>query len=141
MSNILEVTIATPDELPALAKSVLQFATGEKLFALYAPMGAGKTTLIKELCRQLGSDDNFSSPTYSIANEYKSLNAEKIFHLDLYRLKNLEDAYNIGIDEYISGSHYCFIEWPEVIGDLLPPDTVKIKIKQDGDVRYVTVTK
>lgn len=136
-----EISITAEAELDTVAKSVLQFAESSKVFALYAPMGAGKTTLIKELCRQLGSTDNFSSPTYAIANEYQIADTAKIYHLDLYRLNTLEEAYSIGIEEYISGAHYCFIEWPELLETLLPVDTIRIEIKPDEETRHFSIHK
>lgn len=126
------------DQLPVLAQAILDFSQGRKLFVLYGEMGSGKTTLIKELCRQLGSSDHFSSPTYAIANEYWSP-LGKIFHLDLYRLKNTEEALAIGVEEYIDGANYCFVEWPDIIHNLLPPDPVHIQIKTDGEVRNVSI--
>lgn len=127
------------EELPALAKSILQFAEDRKVFAFYAQMGAGKTTLIKEICRQLGSTDNFSSPTYSVVNEYSGVSNSKIFHIDCYRLKNLEEALSIGMEEYLSGDNFCFIEWPELVELLLPADVVKISIRTDENVRNVSI--
>ena len=103
-------------------------------------MGTGKTTLIKEICRQLGSTDNFSSPTYSIVNEYLIGGSnQKIYHIDLYRLKNIEEALAIGIEEYISGDSYCFIEWPGLIEQLLPPNTVKVDIKFENNMREISI--
>ncbi len=84
----------------------------QKIYLFDAPMGAGKTTLIKEFCKQLGSTGNFSSPTFSIVNEYP-LSTCKIFHFDLYRIEKEEELLNIGFDEYIASTNYCFIEWPE----------------------------
>lgn len=134
-----EVSIVDISELQQLAGSILHFAGGSKVFAFYADMGAGKTTLIKELCRQLGSADNFSSPTYSIVNEYALSAGGKIYHIDCYRLKNTEEAYSIGMEDYVSGEHYCFIEWPELVETLLPPDVIKISIRPDGNVRNVSI--
>lgn len=136
-----EISVNSETELPELARSILEFAENRKVFALYAQMGAGKTTLIKELCRQLGSSDNFSSPTYSIANEYQTTDGRKIYHLDLYRLNNLEEAHSIGIEDYISGNNYCFVEWPELIETLLPVSTIKLEIKADEAIRHISLRK
>ena len=127
-------------------------AGGRKVFVCEAPMGSGKTTLIKEICRQLGSHDNFSSPTFSIVNEYSidSLPASadfsdaqtsprKIYHIDLYRLKNTEEARSVGIEEYLYSGNYCFIEWPELIESILPENRVKILMKPDDYVRNVSI--
>ena len=136
----LEISIADTAELPKLAKDILQFAGNKKVFAFYAEMGAGKTTLIKEICKQLGSRDNFSSPTYSIVNVY-SINESKfeIYHLDLYRLKSSEEAISAGVEEYLSGENYCFIEWPELAERILPAEVVKISIRSDGNIRNVSI--
>jgi tRNA threonylcarbamoyladenosine biosynthesis protein TsaE len=134
----LEISIVSLEELPALAKSILQFGADRKVFAFYAQMGAGKTTLIKEICKQLGSTDNFSSPTYSVVNEYQ-ITTHKIFHIDCYRLKNLEEALSIGMEEYLSGDDFCFIEWPEMVEPLLPDDVIKISIRTDNNVRNVSI--
>lgn len=137
-----EIQVPHIDQLPEVAKTILQFSGGCRIFAFFADIGAGKTTLIKELCRQLGSQDNFSSPTYNIVNEY-SIHSEipdqKIYHIDLYRLKNIEEVISIGIEEYMNGIHYCFIEWPKLVETLLPDDTVKIHIKPDGNIRNVAI--
>lgn len=101
-------------------------------------MGAGKTTLIKELCKQLGSEDNFSSPTYSIVNEYTSPKG-KLYHMDCYRLKSMEEALNIGIEDYLNGEHYCFVEWPELIEQFLPADVIKISIRTTENIRNVSI--
>ena len=116
-----EQTISSLTELPELSNAILQFSEGRKVFAFHGEMGSGKTTIIKQLCSQLGSQDNFSSPSYSIVNEYLIEGSrEKIYHIDLYRLKNLEEALAIGIEDYITGESYCFIEWPDLIESLLP---------------------
>ena len=134
-----EISIVSVAELPSVAKSILQFSEGRKVFAFYADMGAGKTTLIKEMCKQLGSNDNFSSPTYSIVNEYLSDTWGRIYHIDLYRLKSLEEALEVGIEEYVNGETYCFIEWPELVAGLLPNDVVKIEIKPDENMRNLSI--
>lgn len=137
----LEATITQLRQLPIVAKNILSFTGDKKVFAFYAPMGTGKTTLIKELCTCLGSEDKFSSPTYSIVNEYLLLTSpsSKIYHLDLYRLNNIQEALNAGVEEYIESGHYCFIEWPEVVESLLPADVVNIKLTTDGNIRNVSI--
>ena len=127
--------------LPEIAKNILQFSEERKVFAFYAELGAGKTTLIKEICRQLGSHDNFSSPSYSIVNEYliSSSLVSKIYHIDLFRLKNKDEALSLGIEEYLNSGSYCFIEWAALIESLLPDDVVKISVKADGNLRNVSI--
>lgn len=103
-------------------------------------MGAGKTTLIKSLCKALGSNDNITSPTFSIVNEYAGPN--KIYHFDFYRLKNQTEALDIGCEEYFYSGNYCFIEWPEKIPDLLPPHFVRVNIAVlKDDTREITLDK
>lgn len=125
-------------QLPALAAEVLQCGGNNRIYIFEGEMGSGKTTLIKEICRQLGSSDNFSSPSYAIANEYQS-DQGKIFHLDLYRIKNVEEAIDAGIEEYLHSGAYCFIEWPDVVESLLPGDVVRVSIHHDGEVRNVSI--
>lgn len=96
-------------------------------------MGAGKTTLIKSLVKEIGSNDEVTSPTFSIVNEYKA-NANLIFHFDLYRINSLEEAYNFGVEDYLYSNNWCIIEWPELIESILPEnfDKIEIKINQDN---------
>ena len=135
-----EITVAGINELSDAAKQILEFAKGKKVLAFYGDMGTGKTTLIKEFCRQLGSDDNFSSPTFSIVNEYSiPASPEKIYHIDLFRLKNIEESVAAGVQEYIDSGNYCFIEWARLIEPLLPDDAVKISMACDGNVRNLSI--
>jgi tRNA threonylcarbamoyladenosine biosynthesis protein TsaE len=91
-------------------------------------MGAGKTTFIKAICHELGVTDIVQSPTFSIINEYKTTTGESLFHFDFYRIKKLEEVFDIGYEDYIYSGSYCFLEWPELIEPLLPEDTVRINI-------------
>lgn len=125
--------------LPKTAKQILSFAQDKKIFCFYGELGAGKTTLIKELCKQLGVTDKGSSPTFSLINEYQNKDEKKIFHFDLYRLKNESEIYDIGYEDYLFSGNYCFIEWPEKIERLLPPDCVKVKIDVKEGERIITV--
>jgi tRNA threonylcarbamoyladenosine biosynthesis protein TsaE len=95
-------------------------------------MGAGKTTIIKAVCESLGAADIVSSPTFTLVNEYKTSLGESIFHIDFYRIKKQEEVFDFGIEEYLSGDSYCFMEWPELIEELLPPETVIVKISVDN---------
>lgn len=107
-------------ELDAAAEWLLSTCIGQRKFAFIAPMGSGKTTFIEALCRHLGTTDALSSPTYAIANEYHTLQGGLLYHLDLYRLNRIEEAYELGVEEYIDhSSAYCFVEWPELIMPLL----------------------
>jgi tRNA threonylcarbamoyladenosine biosynthesis protein TsaE len=129
------------DELDDAAAEILSYAGNQKIFLFYGDMGAGKTTLIKALCRGLGSTDNIASPTFSIVNEYKSPEG-KICHFDFYRLKNQAEAMDMGFEEYLYPGNYCFIEWPEKIPGLLPQRYISIKIQAAGDnARRLFITK
>lgn len=132
---LLEQKVYSIEDLPAIAKALLDFAGEERVFCFYAPMGAGKTTFIKALCRELQSQSDFSSPTYSIVNEY-TYPQGKIFHFDLYRLNAPEEAFDIGIDEYLESGQYCFIEWPEQIEKGLLSSFLSVEISILNNIRY-----
>lgn len=120
-------------DLPALgdaARRLLESFAQERVFAFYGAMGAGKTTFIKLLCRELGSEDNITSPSFALINEYSTSKGEIIYHFDFYRIKKLEEAYDLGYEDYIYSGNYCFIEWPEMIDSLLPEGMVKVKISE-----------
>lgn len=125
--NTLGLDISDIAQLPAAAKKVIDFAGDLRVFAFDAEMGAGKTTFIKQLCSTLGSVDSFSSPTYAIVNEYDSP-AGKLYHFDLYRIKDQEELLDLGFEEYLSSGNYCFIEWPEMARNFLPKNHIGIKI-------------
>ena len=116
---------------------------GDKtVYAFYGEMGAGKTTFINALCKALGVEaDPTNSPSFSIINEYRSdTTAELIYHFDLYRLESLEEAFDIGVEDYFDSGALCFLEWPERIDDILPGDTVKVNITvNDDDTRTITI--
>jgi tRNA threonylcarbamoyladenosine biosynthesis protein TsaE len=134
------LTAASVSDLPTIASGILSYATNNRIFLFYGDMGAGKTTLIKSLCKALGSTDNITSPTFSIVNEYAGPN--KIYHFDFYRLKTQTEALDIGCEEYFYSGNYCFIEWPEKIPDLLPDHYVKIQIAVlDDGSRQITLTR
>lgn len=120
------------EELPLVARKILK-EVNSKTILFYAEMGMGKTTLIKELVKQLGADDLASSPTFSLVNEYLSEKRETIYHFDFYRIKNEEEAYDIGIEEYFDSHSWCFIEWPSCIENLVPLESVKIYIERNDD--------
>ena len=116
------------DDLPQLAFEILKDCDDSKIFVFYGNLGAGKTTLIKTLCHQLGYTEEVTSPTFSLVNHYKT-EITDIYHMDLYRLKDEEEALEIGIEEYLYSGAYCFIEWPQVIIPLLVEEYYKVTIE------------
>jgi tRNA threonylcarbamoyladenosine biosynthesis protein TsaE len=125
--------------LPSAAKDLLEFAGSKRIFLIEGPMGAGKTTFIKELCRALGSSDDFGSPTFSLVNEYKYPSG-RIYHFDLYRLKDRNELPDIGFEEYIDSGNYCFIEWPELAMDFIDAGFVKVKIVAEEGSRWISAS-
>lgn len=126
-------------EIQTAAKRILDVSDGRKLFVFIGEMGAGKTTIIKEICRLLKVDDSLSSPSYSLVNEYRTTDNEPVYHIDLYRLNQLDDALAIGIEDYIDEQHYCFVEWPELIEPLLPQSAVRVYVAASDNVREINI--
>ena len=127
------IKIDSIDRIQEAAKEFVAQMGDNKVFAFYGKMGAGKTTFIKAICEELGVEDVVNSPTFAIVNEYTDGNGEPIFHFDFYRIKKESEAYDIGFEEYVYSGHLCFMEWPELIEDLLPEDTVKVSIEELED--------
>lgn len=127
------------DELKVAAKELITAFSNDRVFAFYGKMGAGKTTFIQSVCRALGSDDNVTSPTFALINEYNTADFDSIFHFDFYRIKDIEEAYDLGYEDYIYSGSYCLIEWPEMIESLLPEKMVEVKIEvQEDNTRLIT---
>ena len=170
----MTIHIATPEELPAAARQFIDSLGQRRVVAFHAPMGAGKTTFISAIVRQLGVEEPATSPTFAIVNEYRangnanengnangndndnanannpssliphpsSENSSPLYHLDLYRLRSLEEAADIGLEDYLYSGAYCFVEWPDLAEPLLPEDTchVNITVNPDGsrDIEFQT---
>jgi tRNA threonylcarbamoyladenosine biosynthesis protein TsaE len=128
MNNVLELSADTIADLPAVAGKILEWIGEERMICFYGEMGAGKTTLIKAMCSELGVKDSTSSPTFSLVNEYRDKNNQPVYHFDFYRIENEQEALSIGVFEYFDSGHLCLIEWPEKIYNLLPPQFVKVEI-------------
>jgi len=138
------INITSLDNITDAAREFMEQMGDETVYAFYGEMGAGKTTFINALCKVLGvEDDTTNSPSFSIINEYRSdTTAELIYHFDLYRLENLEEAFDIGVEDYFDSGALCFLEWPERIEDILPNDTIKVEIVvNDDDSRSIKILK
>lgn len=124
----------TIDELPEVAKEFIDSVGDERIFLFEGDMGAGKTTFIAEVCRQLGADDDFGSPTFSLINEYKDREGNPIYHFDFYRISSPNEIFDIGIEDYFYSGSLCFVEWPERLGSYEPEDAriVTLTEKEDG---------
>jgi tRNA threonylcarbamoyladenosine biosynthesis protein TsaE len=127
----MEIIIKDKKHLVPAARQLINAFGDNKIFAFYGPMGAGKTTIIKAVCEALGAIDLVSSPTFTLVNEYKTSSGESLFHIDFYRIRKQEEVFDFGIEEYLTGDSYCFMEWPELVEEILPEDTVKVRITVD----------
>ena len=129
----MEMKISDLDHIRETAREFIDNMGNRKVFAFYGKMGAGKTTFIKAVCEELGVEDVITSPTFAIINEYSGKD-DTIYHFDFYRIKKLEEVYDMGYEDYFYSGALCFIEWPELIEEVLPEDAVKVQIieKEDG---------
>ena len=130
----MEIKIEKLDNIREAAKQFIANIGDSTVFAFYGNMGAGKTTFVKAVCEELGVDDVITSPTFSIVNEYRSeQTGELIYHFDFYRVKKIEEVYDMGFEDYFYSGALCFIEWPELCEEVLPDDTVKVSIHEEPD--------
>lgn len=137
----MEITINSLEGIHEAARQFIAAMGDNTVFAFYGSMGAGKTTFVKAVCEELGVSDAVNSPTFAIVNEYRSdESGELIYHFDFYRIKRLEEVYDMGYEDYFYSGALCFIEWPELIEELLPEDALRVAVeeKEDG-VRVVTM--
>ena len=134
----MEIKINSLDSIREAARQFIDGIGQHRVFAFYGSMGAGKTTFVKAICEELGVDDVITSPTFAIINEY-ALDSDllpdvsSVYHFDFYRIKKLEEVYDMGYEDYFYSGALCFIEWPELIEELLPEDAVKVSIKENPD--------
>lgn len=134
----MDVEILHIEQLPQVAQSLMSTFPDERFFAFFGKMGVGKTTLIKELCTELGVEDNVCSPTFAIVNEYSDSHGNPVYHFDFYRMKSQAEAYDIGYEEYFYSGNYCFTEWTEKIEDLLPEHYVRVEITETNRTRHLS---
>ena len=127
------------EDIKQAAKQFAEAMGENTVFAFYGKMGAGKTTFIKAVCEELGVEDTVTSPTFAIVNEYEAAGGRPIYHFDFYRIKKVSEAYDMGCEEYFYSGHPCFIEWPELIEEVLPEETVNVTIEalSNGERRLV----
>ena len=137
----MEIKIQSLDQIHEAARQFIAEMGDNTVLALYGKMGAGKTTIIKAVCEELGVSDVITSPTFAIVNEYRSDTAgELIYHFDFYRIKKLEEVYDMGYEDYFYSGALCFIEWPELVEELLPGNTIKVTIEEiENGERKVTL--
>ncbi len=135
------IHIKSLEEINEAAREFIRKMGDNTVFAFYGKMGAGKTTFIKALCKELGVTEEVNSPTFAIINEYRSeTTSELIYHFDFYRIKKLEEVYDLGYEDYFYSGALCFIEWPELIEELLPSDAKKVSIDETTDgARIITI--
>ena len=129
----MEIRINSLDTIHEAAKEFIKGMGDGKVFAFYGKMGAGKTTFIKALCEVLGVKDVITSPTFAIINEYTDGNNNPIYHFDFYRIKTLEEVYDMGYEDYFYSGNLCLLEWPELVEDVLPENVIKVTIEEQPD--------
>lgn len=129
----MKITISSLEAINEAAKQFVAAMGSNRVFAFYGKMGAGKTTFIKALCTELGVDDVITSPTFAIVNEYTAGDGSPIYHFDFYRIKKLDEVYDMGYEDYFYNGGLCLIEWPELIESLLPEDAVEVHIAEQPD--------
>jgi tRNA threonylcarbamoyladenosine biosynthesis protein TsaE len=128
----MEIRIQDLDHIHEAAREFIAQIGDRRVFAFYGKMGAGKTTFVKAVCEELGVEDVITSPTFAIVNEYETPSSP-VYHFDFYRIKRLEEVYDMGYEDYFYSGALCFIEWPELIEELLPEDAVRVTIEEEAD--------
>ena len=134
----LKITSRSVKDLEEASRKLLQFSNEKRVIAFFGEMGSGKTTFIKAICGELGVKETVNSPTFALVNEYMTANDKPVYHFDFYRIKNENEARDIGCEEYFYGGHYCFVEWSEKILNLLPQEIVRVTINVEHENRMIT---
>ena len=132
-----QIEILSKKFLKQAAKDFLNFQKENKFFVFYGDLGSGKTTFIQALCKELKVIDNVTSPSFSIINEYHTKDNKIIYHFDFYRVKHLDEVFDLGYEDYFYSDNYCFVEWPEKIGEILPEEIVQVKINVADNGRRI----
>jgi tRNA threonylcarbamoyladenosine biosynthesis protein TsaE len=139
---MIEIDIQSLDHINEAARTFINHIGNDTIFAFYGNMGAGKTTFIKAVCEELGVTDVINSPTFAIVNEYLAGDGNTFYHFDCYRINKIVEALDMGCQDYFDSGHLCFIEWPENIAELLPEDTVTVRISvAEDDTRKIEIEK
>jgi tRNA threonylcarbamoyladenosine biosynthesis protein TsaE len=137
MSNLINYQLSNIDKV---STQIIENAKDNKIWLFFGEMGAGKTTLIKSICKNLGVSEEINSPTFSIVNEYKTTNGKTIYHFDFYRIKSIEEVYDMGIEDYFKTNNICLIEWPNKIDEILNDEiTYKIEINMVEENRFIKI--
>ena len=137
---MLEIKIKSLDGIADAARQFVDAMGENKVFAIFGPMGVGKTTFVKAVCEILGVEDTITSPTFAIVNEYRTNTGDQIFHFDFYRIRKVEEVYDMGYEDYVYSGAVCFLEWPELIEELLPEDAVRVTLSEEEDgTRTITL--
>jgi tRNA threonylcarbamoyladenosine biosynthesis protein TsaE len=129
----MEILIKDKRHLHSAVKKLMEYCSGSRIFAFYGPMGSGKTTIIKAICEAMEAEDIVSSPTFTLVNEYRTKDGKSLYHIDFYRIRKTEEVFDFGIEEYLYSDSYCFMEWPDLVENILPPGTVRIRISVGDD--------
>ena len=137
----MKIVVNCVSDLPDVVNTLSDFIHKSKVVCFYGEMGVGKTTLIKEICKVLGVRDIVTSPTFSIVNQYIASSGVDIYHFDFYRIDTVEEALNIGYEEYFYGNNLCFVEWPEKVEPIIPKDVLSIYIAKNNNKRIIEISE
>lgn len=135
----MKIKIENIDQIDRAAEIFINYTEGHNIFAFYGSMGAGKTSLIKAICNKLGSIDTVTSPSFTLVNEYRTDKDDLIYHFDFFRIETQEEVFDFGFEEYLMSGRKCFMEWPEKVESLLPPETVRVDIRVKPDLTRIVL--